>query len=363
MSRFAATLPPLELSLKPDAAEAHERLRAYWQGQLVDRACVNIRAPKAGTQGGKRSLIVAEDFDFPAAIDRFEQWAEGMFYGGEALPVLMPNYGPDQWAGFLGAALSLVPEMDTSWVEPLLRDREEIPPLAIDPANRWWRAIVDLTRLAGRRCPGKFLVSTIDTHSNLDCLSALRGPERLCMDLLERPEAILRALGEIDALYEPIYTAIYDAGRMKEFGSTSWLEMWSEGRTQAVQCDFCCMISRDHFRRFALPSLEREMACLDHAVYHMDGPGQIRHLDDLLAMPRLHTIQWVPGAGEAAAPAWVEMLQKIQKAGKGVQVLVTAEELKALYGHLAPEKTFYWVMDCPGESEARALLQWMKAHT
>ena len=78
-------------------------------------------------------------------------------------------------------------------VEPLLRDREEIPPLAIDPANRWWRAIVDLTRLAGRRCPGKFLVSTIDTHSNLDCLSALRGPERLCMDLLERPEAILRA--------------------------------------------------------------------------------------------------------------------------------------------------------------------------
>ena len=105
MSRFAATLPPLELSLKPDAAEAHQRLRAYWQGQLVDRACVNIRAPKAGTQGGKRSLIVAEDFDFPAAIDRFEQWAEGMFYGGEALPVLMPNYGPDQWAGFLGAAL------------------------------------------------------------------------------------------------------------------------------------------------------------------------------------------------------------------------------------------------------------------
>ena len=57
------------------------------------------------------------------------------------------------------------------------------------------------------------------------------------------------------------------------------------------------------------------------------------------------------------------MLQKIQKAGKGVQVLVTADELKTLYGQLAPEKTFYWVMDCPSESEARALLQWMKAHT
>ena len=171
------------------------------------------------------------------------------------------------------------------------------------------------------------------------------------------------ALPQIDALYEPIYATIYDAGRMQQFGSTSWLEMWSEGRTQAVQCDFCCMISPEHFRRFALPSLEHEIACLDHAVYHMDGPGQIRHLDDLLALRGLHTIQWVPGAGQPPATAWVEMLQKIQRAGKGVQVLATVEEVKALYRQLVAEKTFYWVLDCTSESEARALLHWMKAHT
>ena len=73
MSRSPAPLLPLELSYKPDAAEAQQRLRAYWQGELVDRACIGIRAPKEGAPGGKRSLIVAEDFDFPTAIDRFEQ--------------------------------------------------------------------------------------------------------------------------------------------------------------------------------------------------------------------------------------------------------------------------------------------------
>jgi hypothetical protein len=356
-------LPPVELAFKPDAAEAQNRMRAYWQRELVDRACVSVRAPKDGAVVPRRSLIVAEDFDLPAGVDLFESWAAGMFFGGEAMPALMPNYGPDQWAGFLGAALTMAPEKDTSWVEPLARDWSAMPPLTIDPDNRWWKAIVDLTRLAAARCQGKFILSTIDTHSNLDCLSALRSPGQLCMDLIERPQAVSEALKQIDALYRPVYDTVFQAGRMAELGSTSWLDMWSEGRTQAVQCDFCCMISPQHFRQFALPSLELEMACLDHAVYHMDGPGQIRHLDDLLATANLHTIQWVPGAGQPSAPAWLELLHRIQKAGKSVQVIVSIDELKAVYAHLAPAQTFYWVLDCPRESDARCLIDWMKRHT
>lgn len=363
MSHPVTALPPLTLACKPDAAEAQQRLRAYWRGEIVDRACVSVRAPKDGAAPAKRSLIVAEDFDLPRAVDGFATWAGQMFFGGESMPALMPNYGPDQWAGFLGAHLNLVPDMDTSWAEPLVRDWSEQPDLALDPATPWWRAIVDLTRLAARRGAGQFLLSTIDTHSNLDCLSALRGPTQLCLDLLERPETVERALRQVDALYESIYATIYDAGNMEASGSTSWLDMWSEGRTQAVQCDFAYLISPEHFRRFALPSIEHEASCLDHAVYHMDGRGQIRHLDDLLALPRLHTIQWVPGAGQAPAPAWVEMLRRIQNAGKAVQVLVTVDELKAMYAQLAPERAYYWVQDCPSETEARSLLRWMKAHT
>jgi 5-methyltetrahydrofolate--homocysteine methyltransferase len=363
MSTRSDPLPPVALALKPDAAAAQNRLRAYWQGEIVDRACAGVRAPKDGAHPPRRLLIVAEDFDLPAAVDRFEEWAAEMFFGGECLPALMPNYGPDQWAGFLGAGLALVPEIDTSWAEPPAWDDERWPNLVLDPANRWWTAIVELTRLAAARCPGKFLVSALDTHSNLDCLAALRGPQQLCLDLADRPEQVARALAEIDALYAPIYNTIYQAGRMAEFGSTSWLEMWSPGRTQAVQCDFAGLISPAHFRRFALPSLEHELSCLDHAVYHMDGPGQIRHLDDLLALPGIHTIQWVPGAGQPPAPAWIELLQKIQRAGKGVQVLVSVEEAKTLYRALAPEKTYYWVLDCPSESEGRRLLDWMKSHT
>lgn len=363
MNPSVAPLPPLQLAYKPDAAEAQRRLRAYWQGEIVDRSCVSVRAPKDGAKPAWRSLIVAEDFDLPGAIDRYEAWASQMFFGGESMPALMPNYGPDQWAGFLGARLTLVPEMDTSWAEPCISDWAEAQPLALDSANRWWKAIVDLTRLAAERGQGRFLLSTIDTHSNLDCLAALRGAEWLCMDVIEQPDEVLRALRQVDALYRPVYDAVFEAGRMQASGSTSWLDLWSEGRTQAIQCDFSCMISPEHFRKFALPSLEYEMSWLDHAVYHMDGPGQIRHLDDLLALPNLHTIQWVPGAGQPPAPAWLDLLQRIQRAGKAVQVLVSVEEVKAMYTKLAPERTFYWVLDCPSESEARRLMDWMEHRT
>ena len=358
-----STVAPLDLRYKPDAAEAQSRLRAYWQGEIVDRPCVAVRAPKANTAVPYRSLVCRADFDFARTVEEFEHWAGSTFFGGESMPALMPNYGPDQWAGFLGAELTLAPEKDTSWAKPVAARWEDLPPLALDANNRWLCAILGLTEAAAAVCDGRFLLGGIDTHSNLDCLAALRGAEPLCLDLLERPDDVLDALEQLDALYEPLLTNVARLGRMREFGSTSWLDMWSDGLTQAVQCDFCCMISREHFRRFALPFLAREIDRLDGAVYHMDGPGQIRHLDDLLALDNLHTIQWVPGAGQPAAPAWLPMLRKIQDAGKAVQLLVSVDEVKALHRELDPVKTFYWVFDCPSEADARELLQWLVDNT
>ena len=166
---------PFSLSLKPDAADAQQRMRAYWAGVVLDRPCVSIRAPRAGVTPPWRSLICRGDFDFARTIAEFEQWAAAMYFGGEAMPALMPNWGPDQWAGFLGAALTLVPEQDTSWAAPLVADWDALPALRIDPQNRWWQAAQGLTQAAASAGAGRFLVSTIDTHSNLDCLAALRS--------------------------------------------------------------------------------------------------------------------------------------------------------------------------------------------
>ena len=77
------SLQQLNLAFKQDAAEAQRRMRAYWAGEMIDRPCISIQAPRDGAPVS-RSLITAPDFDYSKAMTEFEEWAEGMFFGGES---------------------------------------------------------------------------------------------------------------------------------------------------------------------------------------------------------------------------------------------------------------------------------------
>jgi len=120
----------------------------------------------------------------------------------------------------------------------------------------------------------------------------------------------LRYYRELAALTEP-------AGR----GTSSWAPMWSRGRTCILETDFAYMIGPDPFARLVVPFVTACCAELDHGFYHLDGKGQIPHLDQLLAIPGLKGVQWIPGSGqpEAADPMWWPLLKRIRDAGKLVQ--------------------------------------------
>ncbi len=75
-----------------------------------------------------------------------------------------------------------------------------------------------------------------------------------------------------------------------------------------LQSDFSYMISPRMFERFALPGLTVWAGALDYPFYHLDGPGQIKHLDMLLSIPRLRGIQWVPGDGQPTPDQWLPLL-------------------------------------------------------
>ena len=95
-----------------------------------------------------------------------------------------------------------------------------------------------------------------------------------------------------------------------------------------MQCDFSAMISPVMFERFVVPSLSEQCAWLDRALYHLDGPDCVRHLDLLLQIPNLHAIQWTPGAGEPGAgdPKWFSLYDRILRAGKSIQALQVSAE-------------------------------------
>jgi hypothetical protein len=64
---------------------------------------------------------------------------------------------------------------------------------------------------------------------------------------------------------------------------------------------------------------------MDYAFYHLDGKGQIPHLDLLLSLPRLRGIQWVPGDGNPPPEHWLPLLKRIRDGGKLCQVTVSPQ--------------------------------------
>ena len=95
-----------------------------------------------------------------------------------------------------------------------------------------------------------------------------------------------------------------------------------------AQCDFSYMISSEMFKEFVLPELVASAKRLDNCCYHMDGKGQLPHLDMLLAEPVIGGVQWVPGAGAPVCAEWPEVYERIFAAGKRTMIW---GELPAIY--------------------------------
>lgn len=354
----------MQLAYKPDLDEALKYWRAYWAGEIIDRPCTCVRAWKTPGAHVPGPPNVNGFADWDASLRAFDAHAAAISWLGEAMPFMHLNFGPDQFAAWIGGDLrhSSVGDEATSWSVPVIQDwasdAKDIDHLHGD----WWQKALDYYALAAEISEGKWLVGIADIHSNMDALSALRGPQDLCMDLHDVPEQIDAAMAKVRRAFAPCVEGLEKAGRMSERGYIGWAAFYSETRFAVLQCDFACMVSPEHFRRWIMPALEEESSFLDHCIYHYDGPDALVHLKDVLSIPRLHTIQWVSGAGNPPTIEWMDLLQEIQNAGKSLHIGASPEEVRVYHKHLRPERVMYDVW-CASEQDAHDLLSWLKANT
>lgn len=352
-------------NIKPNFEEARQHWDAFWAGEIIDRPCILVRAHRDGTpERPYPSYMEGHDGNFTPTIEKLDAWMETIYWGADAMPTYSPSFGPDMFAAFLGAPLGYKQKDQsfTSWAEPCIEDWNAAFPLKLQEENPVWQRIQAFVKNLAQVARGRWIVGHLDMHSNMDALSALRNPERLCMDLFDEPELIERAMRDVRAVYPQVDATIRELGRMAQTGSSGWIQMYSEKKFNVIQCDFCCMVSPPMFRKFILPALEEETVYLDHSIYHLDGVGALKHLDDLLALPKLNAIQWVPGAGQKPLREWIDVLKKIIDAGKSVQIYCSIDEIEHFHHELGPRRVFY---DCWGksEAEARGIIRWLEQNT
>lgn len=345
--------------------------KAFWEKELLDRPYVCVTAPKNNAVYPKEGTFfspqacytacVNEDYD--SILNTHEKIVAATYYAGEALPNFEVTLGPDEYAGFLGANIIAKEGYYTTWAEHCVDDWDSFFVCIDKSENSYYNKVKKFIEYATSFSKDKFFINMLDLHSNIDAMSALRGPQDLCMDLMDCPEKVHAILEQIDNTYSDVYHMAYKAGQMEKRGTIGWSPIYCEEKSAVVQCDFSCMVSPTQAREFVIPSITKEAAFLDRSIYHYDGKEALGHLDDVLAIKEIDCIQWVPGDGQPRTLEWMDLLIKIQKAGKSLWIYDwTADEIKAHYKELEPNKVAF-SLNVSSEDQADELLEFLVKNT
>ena len=357
----------MHLSTKPDIDRAANMWDAYWAGEVLGRPLVVASVPKQGAYriavpNGYRNGLTGRHTE---QLGYIESWLESTRFMCEAIPYVSSDLGPDQFAAYMGADLEYSDDSpNTNWVTAIIEDWGDFMPIRFDESSVAWQKALEYTRFLARHGEGRYLIGVADLHTNADALSALRSPERLCLDFYDHAEVVHEAMLQVRKLYETVYNDLFEAGNMGgDKGSIGSAPFWCRGKFATIQCDFLALVGPEISRKYILPALEEEAGFLDHCVYHLDGPGCIPHLDDLLSIKGIDVIQWVSGDGNAPMHEWLDLLRRCQKKGKGLQIYgIGPEIVKRLTKELRPEGVVYCVKS-DSEAAVAELASWLSHNT
>jgi len=272
---------------------------------------------------------------------------------GDACPQWGPNFAPGVVAAFLGAEVHV--NEASSWLTPAHTVEIADLHLSFDPANPYLQRMARLMQAGVDRWQGMVQIIMPDLGGTFDILSTFRPGELLLMDLYDEPDEVARVVREIHEAWFACFDYLRAIIEPTNPGHGCWGCLLSDKPYYMLQCDFSYMIGPDTFRSFVLPELAQSCRRLGRSFYHLDGTGQLPHVDTLLAIPELSGIQWVPGPGYPPSFEWTDLHARILAAGKRVQLCGHVPHLDTLVDVLGTgQGIFMWPYTMPIEQRKLA---------
>jgi 5-methyltetrahydrofolate--homocysteine methyltransferase len=339
----------MPIEFDPDRWTRVKRDAAQWWAGRLDRPLIQMRLwgrdpGRPESSLGKINFRTPYDLSVTpdAIVDRWDYELSCTEYLGDAFPCVWPNMGPGVLATALGAEAE--PHDHTTWFYPPTQQDIADIRFRYNPLSRWMQRVKALGSAAMARLGGRAQVAMTDLGGNLDVVSTFRPAEKLLFDLYDHPEEVKRLVWEGHESWWQAFDDLNAVLRPANPGYTSWASVFSESPFYMLQCDFCYMIGPEMFDEFVKPELSASCRKLANAFYHLDGPGQLPHLDSLLTIRELRGVQWVPGAGQKPQQDWPDVYRRIRAAGKLVQIYddanltaltALAEQLGSVAGFVA----------------------------
>ena len=314
---------------KEDIEEAKERMKAWWDHEIMDFPCVSYYYPRLGEEFPDvmeffDPIYLAQNWDnVETDLDHFETASKSWYFGGENIPRYFPNYGPGIAAAIFGVEPQYLSR--TVWFNrptPVDEIVSLLESAEFNMNNPWYSRLIRTTETAAKRAKDDYSVAITDIGGVLDILSSFLGPKNIILTMKRQPGIIDTCRVIILEKLLKLYDDIQDIVEHYVDGFNSWMPLWCQKRWYPIQCDFSAFLSPKWFKRFALDDIIAQADHMDYSFYHLDGPDALNHIDDILAIDSINGIQWVPGAGGElrCSEAWMPVYKKIQATEKNIYI-------------------------------------------
>lgn len=341
-----------------DLTKSLARFDAWFANDLLDRppvtfmrVCRNDVPPPPDPDCSVPGYLT----DGAVRLALFEQTLPLRAFPGDSFPMFCPGIAADHNGTLFG--LTLGSNAASVWAEHFVKNIRDVPNLPFSFDNPYWQSIRQATDLSLERGRGRW-ITTFCCHGglNADILVALRGPENLCLDIMDDPEGVRLAANYLAGFHAQVCRDMHS--RIMAHGGlvTSDGEL-SRLRAGRMGCDFLCLISAEMARRTVYESIESNLNDLEQSYFHLDSEGSLCHLDFILSQPKIAAVQWVYGANRGPAAKWAEVYQRLQNSGKAIEILLDdVADALALMKHLKPEGAWFKFYGWTTEADAAFFL-------
>ncbi len=319
------------MKYKNDWEKAKDKWRSYWIGENKGRPLMCIVARNGKTDEARELLLKSRDaddkhFDADRIDVRFRYFCETHYFLAESFPNVSVDLGPGSMAAYLGCDLSF--DNNTVWFKEMVEDWAGYRRLTFDPDSRWFKKHYETFKRVAQLANGDYYIGIPDIMENLDVLVSMRGAQNTIFDIMDEPDEVKKRIAEVQDIYFEYFDRFYDIAKQNENGKDSScytvFQVWGEGKTAKLQCDFSAMMSPGQFREFIVPPLREQAKGCDNVLYHLDGPDAIKHMDALMEIDEIHALQWTSGSynPDGTFEQWFDIYDKAVAAGKALWVNV-----------------------------------------
>lgn len=317
------------LKFKADWNRIKKCYTSWWNCQNTEPIFNMHIYHESGSNRSSVPLTPADKWlDIDSILANEENIMELSSYLADGYPGVTPYLGPGSLGTFLGAIPEF--EMGTVWYEPCYDDICKAD-IIFDKSSRWWNWTLKFINMALQKGKGKYLVEMPDLCENLDTIAAIVGTQPLLYHLYDYPEEVHRLQKKILPVWFNVFETLYQLIKDEDGGMCfGFFGIWAPGRMAKLQCDFSAMISPDMFSEFVFPYLKEQSDKLDYALYHLDGPGELPHLEQILSIDSIQALQWVPlpGIYDPGDPYWDTLYRRILDAGKALHLSMSVESVE-----------------------------------